>query len=351
MSGFRWTNIVWMIGLGILAASTVGAAWILNSSRSAVAIAQGTQVANVAARVVCFGHVDMEHGVTPLYPLMSGRVTSVEVRENETVKAGQILARLDDRLPQLLIREAEADLEAAKEQLAQARKLPEQQQIKFAQQRAAIEAVVQRLTGARALLARKKELEKIEQLNPKETEAAAALVKELEAVELAERGKLKELELNDPATGINRAQADVDAKEARLQQARRGEQECLLKAPADGTVLRVLINPGEVLGPQPKQPAVLFCPQGQRIIRAEVEQEFAGRVAIGQTALIQDDTSAAETWKGKVVSVSDWYTHRRSILQEPFQFNDVRTLECLIAFDPGQPQLRIGQRVRVTIEK
>jgi hypothetical protein len=50
-----------------------------------------------------------------------------------------------------------------------------------------------------------------------------------------------------------------------------------------------------------------------------------------------------------VIRVSDWYTHRRSILQEPFQLNDVRTLEWLIALDPGQQPLRIGQRVRVTI--
>ena len=38
-----------------------------------------------------------------------------------------------------------------------------------------------------------------------------------------------------------------------------------------------------------------------------------------------------------------------SIVQEPEHFNDVRTLECLVALDPGQAHLRIGQRVRVTI--
>jgi hypothetical protein len=29
--------------------------------------------------------------------------------------------------------------------------------------------------------------------------------------------------------------------------------------------------------------------------------------------------------------------------------NDVRTLECLVVLEPGQPPLRIGQRVRVLI--
>jgi hypothetical protein len=50
-----------------------------------------------------------------------------------------------------------------------------------------------------------------------------------------------------------------------------------------------------------------------------------------------------------VQHVSDWYTHRRSIMHEPLQVNDVRTLECIIRIEPDQPPLRIGQRVRVIL--
>jgi multidrug resistance efflux pump len=167
----------------------------------------------------------------------------------------------------------------------------------------------------------------------------------------AEKGKLRELRLNDPTAGIRRAKADVDAKEAQLEEARRGEDECALRAPVGGTVLRILAGPGDVLGGRQQQPAVLFCPEGQRIVRAEVDQEFAGRVAVGQAVLVEDDVTAGPSWRGKVVRVSDWYTQRRSILPEPGQFNDVRTLECIIQLDPGQPLLRIGQRVRATLAR
>ena len=37
-------------------------------------------------------------------------------------------------------------------------------------------------------------------------------------------------------------------------------------------------------------------------------------------------------------------------VQDPLQLNDVRTLECIIAVETGQPPLRIGQRVRVVLE-
>jgi hypothetical protein len=94
---------------------------------------------------------------------------------------------------------------------------------------------------------------------------------------------------------------------------------------------------------------VIFCPSGSRIVRAEVEQEFARSLAMGQAASIRDDTNGEGNWAGHVIRISDWYTQRRSIMQEALQYNDARTLECIIELDPNQPVLRIGQRVRVTL--
>src|SRR5262249_39765863 len=140
-------------------------------------------------------------------------------------------------------------------------------------------------------------------------------------------------------------------KKEKLERAELALDECLLKAPADGTILRVLVRQGEVLAAQAKSPAIQFCPKGPLIIRAEVLQEWASKVEPGQFASIEDDTHHGARWTGKVISVSDWFTHRRSILPEPYQFNDVRTLECLVSIDAGGPPLRIGQRVRVTIKQ
>jgi multidrug resistance efflux pump len=301
--------------------------------------------------VVCFGHVDMEHGIASLYPLVQGRVARIEVSENQAVTAGTVLLRLDDYQAGRRVHEAEAELLAAQEQLVQARKLPRQLEIRLNRQRAAIEAVAHRLEGARAGLATKKRMQKKKLASADDVEAAAATVRELIALERAEQERLRELQLEDPCSAVRKAEAGVKAKQAQLEQARRGVEECALKAPADGTVLRMLVSPGDVLGLQPRQPAVEFCPTGRRLIRAEVEQEFADQVATGQTALIEDDARSRGMWTGRVLRVSDWYTKRRSILLEPSQFNDVRTLECLVAVDPGQPSLRIGQRVRVTFHK
>lgn len=345
----RPVQIGLVLGLAALAASVVGAEHVLHRSPGEEPAGASTPSDSGTGTIVCFGHVDVEQGVASLAPLVPGRVARVEVREEEPVSAGTVLVRLDDRLAAGKFREAEAALREAGLQLTEAQKLPEQQQIQTAEQKAAIEAVRHRLAAAREVLARKQELVRIEQLNAREATAAAALVEELEALERAEEGKLAELRLHDPDLEVQRAREAVAAKQALLDQARQAREECVLKAPGDGTVLRILVSPGDVLGMPGQQPALLFCPSGPRIIRAEVEQEFAGQVAVGQGASIQDDTSAGTPRHGRVQRVSDWYTHRRSILQEPFQFNDVRTLECIVALDPGQPVLRIGQRVRVAI--
>ena len=95
----------------------------------------------------------------------------------------------------------------------------------------------------------------------------------------------------------------------------------------------------------------MFCPDGPRILRAEVEQEFASRLSLNQTVVVRDDSTNSPLCTGKLTRISDWYSHRRSMVQEPLQFNDVRTLECIITLDPSdKTPLRIGQRVRVTFE-
>jgi multidrug resistance efflux pump len=173
----------------------------------------------------------------------------------------------------------------------------------------------------------------------------------LEDAEKLEQQKLRALELRDPIIDVDHAKAEVDTMRARLHQAEQVLEEHMLRAPEPGRVLRIFVTRGALLNPQATRMAIQFCPARPRLIRAEVEQAFAGRVEVGQPALVEDDGRSGSTWRGHVLRLADWYTQRRWINDEQLQLKDVRTLECLIALDPGQPPLRIGQRVRVTISR
>jgi multidrug resistance efflux pump len=172
----------------------------------------------------------------------------------------------------------------------------------------------------------------------------------LKATQRGEDAKLAELAAHDPALEVRAAEADVAAARAGLHEAQHALDECTLKAPVAGTVLRVLVGPGDVLDGRPGRSVIVFCAAGPRFIRAEVEHEFARYLRSGQTALLEDDVSGGPIWRGKVKQVSDWYTRRRSVMNEPMQANDVRTVECLIEPDAGAPPLRVGQRLRVVIQ-
>jgi hypothetical protein len=100
--------------------------------------------------------------------------------------------------------------------------------------------------------------------------------------------------------------------------------------------------------------AIEFLPTSPIIVKAEVLQEWGSYVKVGQDVVIEDDTYKGPKWTGKVRTISQWYARTRSPIIEPFQMNDVRTLECLIEdIRPDEKNLtqpRIGQRVRAKIK-
>jgi multidrug resistance efflux pump len=351
--GNRWL-LFGGLGVAVLTASLLGAGWLLGPTWAGDTTEGSAAPPTKDERLFAIAYVDTVDGVAPLYPLQPGRVKQVKVHEQQSVCQGQALLVLDDELAQLRVQEAEADLAAARELLVQAKKLPLQHVQQLAQQKEAVAAAKHRVDRARRICEHKRELNELKYFSRMEVDAAEAQVGEAEAGQRADEARLQELKLIDPQVSVKRAVADVQAKTARLAQARRLAEEHTLCAPADGTVLRVLVKVGELLGAPAREPAVQFCAAGPRIVRAEVEQEFAYRVQLGQTATIQDDTRGDTKWKGKVTRISDWFTRRRSILLEPGQFNDMRTLECIVSLDnsnpPAQPPLRIGQRVRVVLD-
>ena len=84
---------------------------------------------------------------------------------------------------------------------------------------------------------------------------------------------------------------------------------------------------------------------------AEILKRFTGSDAFGASYKVPEGASRGEPGQVPATEddISDWYTQRREVAEEQLQLKDVRTLECLIVLDPGQPPLRIGQRVRATI--
>lgn len=303
--------------------------------------------------VVCTGRVDVAQMVISLDPAMPGRVEEVYAAEGKPIKKGDKILRLDDSLAvqrcqqaDAAVKAAETDLERAK---AEAARFPDTVRMR----RAMVAAAAAQVTAAEKNLEVQKALAGVQKLGEAQIAALDANVQQLRELKKAEDIGLEQLE---KAEKENFAQLAVKAAEARLAAAQadqtlaaKAKADCVLTAPADGTILRLQATPGGMLATG-FTPSIVFAPAGKLIVRAEVDQEYLTKVREKMTAEMQDESRVdPPVVKGKVKSVSKWVAQRRTLILEPGEMNDVRTLEAVIEPD-DDTGLVIGQRMRITIK-
>ena len=305
---------IWLLGFALLVSSVGGAVWVVHTrAGDDPSLLPDTTIPRMSKPliqsegVVCRGQVDVDGKVVELYPSIPGQIVDIPVAENQFVKEGTVLLRLDDRQAQNTIRMAEAALNGATADLEDAKKSPELQQIQIAEQKKKIEAMKAGMGAAQSRFERLEDLERGKNAAPKEVEAAKHVLNEAEAAWYGEIERLREIKLKDPANDIIKARANLNAKEATLEQARLGLDQCSIKAPMDGKILRLHVGKGEMLGPMPQHGAISFCPDKLRIIRVEVEQEYVRRIKEGMQVVVQDDVSVAGSWRGTVRLIGDYY--------------------------------------------
>jgi multidrug resistance efflux pump len=161
----------------------------------------------------------------------------------------------------------------------------------------------------------------------------------------------KEIILNQ----IKQAEAVVKQAEAEVSKAQTAIDLCTIRAKVDGIIEQVTIGEGATLGVSTLKPALWLIPAGPRIVRAEIEADFAHRVSsklIGKVVTIYDNTDPKLTYKGEVQRISDTYLVKRSS-NEGLLASDTRILEAAIKVvdvsPTDRPPLRVGQRVRVDL--
>lgn len=328
-------------------ANGVGAAASATETTKSEAASNVTPKVEPTLKVVAFGHVDVDGGTVALSAPIAGQIDAVLVEEGERVRAGQPLIRLRDEEALARQSEAQAALAQARVQRLEAGRAAERLSILRRMQDQSVRAARSRRD------AQDREVQQLAPLVPRNAVpnekwlAAKDLAEELAAALVGEELKLEQLDLERPEEKIQAADANLALANAKLQQADDFLQRHTLTAPDDGLILRVQAAEGAMAAPGMGSPAVWFAPDKRRIIRCEVDQAFAGRISVGMKARLHDEGAQGRHWTGTVDRCSDWIAHRRSVLDEPFQKNDVRTLEVIVVLDPDQPEPRIGERLRV----
>lgn len=214
-----------------------------------------------------------EVDITAKYP---GRLASLEAKEGDRVKGGQILARME-------VRELDAELRQAEAQVKQAQK-----------QRSVAEAfITQRkseVTLAEKNLARSRELYENKNISIEHLQGSETAVQTARAALAASQAELANTD------------ALIEAAMARVETVRTRIDDSVLKTPIDGRVLYRLAEPGEVLPSGGKVFTVLNLVDASMTIFLPTAQ--AGRLRIGDEARMILDAIPEYVIPAKVSFVS-----------------------------------------------
>src|SRR5262245_4217336 len=107
--------IMVLLGGALLAASLAGAKYAVDGDQVVPGDAPVPVSSANGKRGFSNGHVDLERGVSALYPLQPGRVTEILAEENKQVKKGDPIFRTEDTLARAQLARAKADLEASRQ--------------------------------------------------------------------------------------------------------------------------------------------------------------------------------------------------------------------------------------------
>lgn len=233
----------------------------------------------------------------PVAPSIGGRVIEIYVHENQVVRRGQVLFRLDARDHQASVAAAAAEVADARLRLNAARAA-------YRQQAAKVQAARETLAYATRDAARQQRLAVAgviaQQDVDKATHAAAMAREELASAQEAAAQALANLG-GDPNLAPDAAPAVMQAQ-AQLERARLNISYTTVVAPADGIVARVQQLPvGTYLN---ASQTAFWLLSGRPWIEANFKEDQLAKMKVGQPVTIDIDAYPTADLQGHVASFS-----------------------------------------------
>jgi len=249
-------------------------------------------------KIVLFGTIEARDA--ELASRLGGRVVEVHAREGDRVRRGQVLITLDRGPATAAVAEAAAALAEARARLRELRRGTRNQEIE--QGRARAEAARARAQDARANFRRGRELYRQGVISAREFdrvkaahEAADARWREaLERVALLEEGPRPE-QITAAAAAVKRARAV-------LRRARLDLREATVKAPWQGIIEVLDLEPGDFVAPG--LPLVTLADPNRLWVRAYVPENLLGWVPLGAEAFVTVDSFPGRSYRGRVEFVA-----------------------------------------------
>ena len=250
------------------------------------------------------GQVDVQGGLIRITSPRDGVIAQLHGEPATDVKAGDVLAQLDSHQAELSAGIAKAQLDQA---IARAAALRTQ------------------VTG----------------LKPRAERAAEAAKAGAATEQSADDAQQALAEAN---AQLGEADAAVEAARAHLKQAQHEVAVLTIRAPVNGRVVARNAHPGEVVSAQSGTALFTLLPDAPRIVRAELNEAFLGKVRVGMHADVVTQDGADKAYSATVTRIGDVFGPS-TLTEDPQEASDTRDVICILKLDSDE--LRVGQRVQV----
>jgi multidrug resistance efflux pump len=293
--------------------------------------------------------------VTVISPQVSGYVTKVNALDFADVKAGDILATIDDRIYRARVEQAQAQVAAQEAALANSTQTLRSRQTATLSQDAAIAQAHAQLERAQADMHRADTLVADGSISAREhDQTRAALLAAEAAVRQAEAGRaIGTQDVRTVSVGRGGLEAAVAAAKAQLRLAEIDLENTVIRAPVDGQLSEVAVRNGAYVTPGSQ---LLFLVPHDTWVVANFKEAQTHNMRIGQSVTFRADALGSAKFRGHVQNLSPAAGSEFAVLKaDNATGNFVKVAQRIavrISVDPDQPlapRLRPGMSVVVSV--
>ena len=294
--------------------------------------------------------------VTIISPQVSGYVTEVPVQDFAEVKAGQVLATIDDRIYRARVAQAEANVAAQEAALANSSQAQRSREVAIQSQDAGIANATAQLVRAQADMKRAQALVADGSISTREFDQTRATLLAAEAgVRQAQASRsIGTQDVRTVVVGRGGLEASVEAARAQLRLAQIDLDNTIIRAPEAGQLSEIGVRRGAyvVAGTQ-----LLFLVPHNVWVVANFKEAQTHNMAIGQAARFKVDALGSARLYGHVENMSPATGSEFAVLKpDNATGNFVKVAQRIavrIRIDPNQPlaaRLRPGMSVELSVD-
>jgi len=280
----------------------------------------------------------------------AGRIVAIDVDEGDTVRAGQVVARLDDRLAKARVAAAEAAVDGAHARYLLARRGPRGEDLAAA--KAELDAAKAAASLRETEQARSEKLGDLGAVPSATVDSDSTAARVAAANAAAAAARYQALVKGSRSEQIAAAAAALDAAKADLAAANVALDQTLLRAPHDGVVLRRFAEVGALVTTMTPTPIVSTADIAQLQLRAELDEVDVSAISVGKTAYATADAFGDTRFPIRITRITRELGRKTVRDDDPRARVDTRVLEVVGTF-VGTPSasLPLGLRMYVHVER